>query len=333
MAFLNNSGDIILDAVLTDEGRRRLSLSNGTFRIEKYALGDDEIDYSEWDSANSSGSAYYDLNILQTPILEAFTNNASSLKSKLVTYSSTNLLYLPVLKLNTKPSNQGYNTGTLGNFIGLINPTAIGSGKENSIYGYSAQGNDKQFAVGNFNATAAPGTGRNYIAVAQGLDTTDIPFSTALSSEQTEDKYLIEVDDRLVKLCDIEGNAASPAFIDDDSIATYAITTQNLGFFTKQDGPTNAKNLSPNVSPSVIAGPYQILQLSFSLIATENLRYSNYYFTTFGNTADTAATAGVTAGGDYGSVYSIDLNVSITGQTTGYRIDIPVRIVKIITMD
>ena len=80
MAFLDNSGDIILDAVLTDTGRFRLAKGNGSFKIAKFALGDDEIDYSLYDKTNVSGSAYYDLSILQTPVLEAFTNNASSLK-------------------------------------------------------------------------------------------------------------------------------------------------------------------------------------------------------------------------------------------------------------
>ena len=42
MAFLDNSGDIILDAVLTDLGRKRLA--EGNFRITQFALGDDEID-------------------------------------------------------------------------------------------------------------------------------------------------------------------------------------------------------------------------------------------------------------------------------------------------
>ena len=49
MAFLDNSGDILLDAVLTDEGRRRLAMGDGSFRITKFALGDDEIDYSSSD--------------------------------------------------------------------------------------------------------------------------------------------------------------------------------------------------------------------------------------------------------------------------------------------
>ena len=84
MSFLDNSGDIILDAVLTDAGRKRLARADGTFKIAKFALGDDEIDYSLYNYNNTSGSAYYDLSLLQTPILEAFTNNTSILKSRLI---------------------------------------------------------------------------------------------------------------------------------------------------------------------------------------------------------------------------------------------------------
>ena len=42
MAFLDNSGDIILDAVLTDHGRKILSRGDGSFQITKFALGDEE---------------------------------------------------------------------------------------------------------------------------------------------------------------------------------------------------------------------------------------------------------------------------------------------------
>ena len=71
MAFLDNSGDIILDAVLTEAGRRRMA--EGNFSITKFALGDDEIDYALYNKTHPSGSAYYDLEILQTPVFEAFT--------------------------------------------------------------------------------------------------------------------------------------------------------------------------------------------------------------------------------------------------------------------
>ena len=101
MAFLDNSGDIILDAVLTDTGRMRLAKGDGSFSITKFAFGDDEINYKLYDKNHASGSAYYDIAILQTPVLEAFTNNTSLLKSKLLSISRTNLLYLPVIKRNT----------------------------------------------------------------------------------------------------------------------------------------------------------------------------------------------------------------------------------------
>ena len=97
MAFLDNSGDIILDAVLTDTGRFRMA--RGDFRISKFALGDDEIDYSLYNKTHPSGSAYYDLEVLRTPVLEAFTNNSSTMKSKLISISATNILHMPILKL------------------------------------------------------------------------------------------------------------------------------------------------------------------------------------------------------------------------------------------
>ena len=56
MAFLDNSGDIILDAVLTDLGRKRLAEGNGRFKIDKFALSDDEIDYGLYDKNNTSRS-------------------------------------------------------------------------------------------------------------------------------------------------------------------------------------------------------------------------------------------------------------------------------------
>ena len=95
MAFLDNSGDIILDAVLTDAGRARLASGDGSFKISKFAFADDEINYAKYDKTNTNGSAYYAIDILSTPVFEAFTNNASSMKSKLVSIARTNLLYLP----------------------------------------------------------------------------------------------------------------------------------------------------------------------------------------------------------------------------------------------
>ena len=49
MGFQDNSGDIILDVVLTDEGRKRLAKGDGSFEIVKFGCGDDEINYALYD--------------------------------------------------------------------------------------------------------------------------------------------------------------------------------------------------------------------------------------------------------------------------------------------
>ena len=50
MSFLDRSS-LIVDAVLTDKGREELSKNQ--FEIVKFALGDDDIDYSLYNESNS----------------------------------------------------------------------------------------------------------------------------------------------------------------------------------------------------------------------------------------------------------------------------------------
>jgi len=97
-SFLDNSGDIIMDAVLTDLGRRRMA--DGSFRISKFALGDDEINYGTYDKNHASGSAYYDLEILQTPVFESVTSVNASINYGLLSITNNNLLYMPTIKVN-----------------------------------------------------------------------------------------------------------------------------------------------------------------------------------------------------------------------------------------
>ena len=70
MAFLDNSGDIILDAVLTDTGRLRLARGDGSFRIAKFALGDDEINYTRFDPAQPTG--YQDQKLGSVCVMDRF---------------------------------------------------------------------------------------------------------------------------------------------------------------------------------------------------------------------------------------------------------------------
>ena len=102
MAFLDNSGDIILDAVLTEEGRRKLA-RGAPLNIRSFALADDEINYGTYELDHPDGSAYEDLEVLQTPVFEAMTGRNSRLNHPLLKLHGTfDLLYMPVAKVNEK---------------------------------------------------------------------------------------------------------------------------------------------------------------------------------------------------------------------------------------
>ena len=83
MAYLDNT-EITVDAILTKKGREKLASGEG-LNITKFALGDDEIDYSLYEVAHPKGSAYYDSAIRAIPITEASPDETQVLKYKLVT--------------------------------------------------------------------------------------------------------------------------------------------------------------------------------------------------------------------------------------------------------
>jgi hypothetical protein len=99
MGFLDHStNNIIVDAVLTDAGRRALARNDGSFQIFQFALGDDEIDYSIIQQfGRTVGREKIEKN---TPILEAFTAGSLGLKHKLLSVSNEFLTHLPVLEMS-----------------------------------------------------------------------------------------------------------------------------------------------------------------------------------------------------------------------------------------
>jgi hypothetical protein len=83
MAYLDNT-EITVDAILTKKGRQKLA-SGQSLNITKFALGDDEIDYTLYEPAHPKGSAYYDSAIRAIPITEASPDETQVLRYKLVT--------------------------------------------------------------------------------------------------------------------------------------------------------------------------------------------------------------------------------------------------------
>lgn len=306
MGFLDNSGDIILDAVLTDLGRKRLAEGNGRFNISKFALSDDEIDYGLYDKNNTSGSAYYDINILQTPVLESFTNNMSSMKSRLLSYSRNDLLYLPVILTNTTAGGQPFYTG-LNSYVVLADSTTV-----NTV----ASEGQNALAAGILNGFR-PSEGANYVEADQGLDTVELsPDQTLaqLDDQLVETQYFVQIDNRLGQLRSSAGQGSfSPSSIDDDNIATY--------IFSRADDTGVVSDIASN-SASIIRGP-RGSRLQIKIASSLDLRTSSFLFDRLGSPGTTSI--GSLTSGNYKFIDSI---VRISGVSTGYTLDVPVRFVK-----
>ena len=295
MAFLDNSGDIILDAVLTDTGRMRLAKGDGSFKIAKFALGDDEINYELYDKNHASGSAYYDIEIVQTPVLEAFTNNTSMLKSKLVTISRTNLLYLPQIVNNT---TVGLSSNSTNNILTvLVDQTTV---EDTAIT-----------ATGDYINGYRIGDTKNPVVMDQGIMSNAIGdgASVVLDADLVETQFMIEIDNRFGNIWDGSGaSSATPSFIDDDNVATY--------YLSKSTNKTYFGKSGTSMSGEVLSGP-RGNRLQFLVAPSVDLNSSTYLFTQLGTTATLGS-----------AVYQIDTTVRITGVTTGYRVDLPIRFVK-----
>ena len=83
MAYLNNN-ILTVNAVLTKKGREILAKTGG-LNITAFALADDEIDYTQFNPNHPLCSAYYDIAIRNTPIMEPITDESQLMKYKLVT--------------------------------------------------------------------------------------------------------------------------------------------------------------------------------------------------------------------------------------------------------
>lgn len=111
MGFLQqDTNNIILDAVLTNEGRRRLAANDGSFRVVAFSLGDDEVDYSIIQKfGRNVGREKIEKN---TPIFEALTNATLESRSRLITIADSNKVSLATYSLTNTPLTFTRVTGT-----------------------------------------------------------------------------------------------------------------------------------------------------------------------------------------------------------------------------
>lgn len=331
MAFLDNSGDIILDAVLTDAGRQRMA--RGEFKIVKYALSDEEINYKLFNSTHPSGSAFSDLQIMQTPILEAFTNNTSLMKTKLVSINRNNLLYMPIFRSNTKRnvSKPVENTDSFRIFADQNTSDHFTSTDIEALTGYHYG------TVGTVNNQL-----KRMISVDQGLETSgNPPITSDMPDDLIETAFLIRMDHRLLRFYASDGDGANigqraNSFVDDDAIATYYISNTDACVTGPRDlyrdQLSNDLSARPNTltivkDKEMFDGPLGP-RLNLAPKTSIQVQQSSALFDELGNNGTEVITGASGASLASGTYKFIDTLVNVVGVTTGYSIDIPVRIIK-----
>jgi hypothetical protein len=126
MAYLDNT-EITVDAILTKKGRQKLA-SGQSLNITKFALGDDEIDYTLYEPAHPKGSAYYDSAIRAIPVTEASPDETQVLRYKLVTLPK-GTTQIPTVRLGVPSIGVNQLEGGVG-----LTPTTSPAGNASAGY-------------------------------------------------------------------------------------------------------------------------------------------------------------------------------------------------------
>tara|TARA_R110000824_G_scaffold314888_2_gene501794 strand:+ start:9259 stop:10245 length:987 start_codon:yes stop_codon:yes gene_type:complete len=326
MAFLDNSGDIILDAILTDLGRKRMA--RGNFRIAKFALGDDEINYGLYDTSHASGSAYYDLEILQTPVLESISGRSANINHGLLSIQNPNLYYMPVIKENNKVALAADREDNV--YYLAVNDGATADALITAFGGSKGGGNLKVLQAGKRNDTR--------ILLETGLDTEEIAATQTnktnyiTSNKLGDTGFSVSVDTRFISSVmgpsgdsRFNNNAGSgeanvkinlsgnPPITRDRSMRHHQMATVRAvanNVFKRQN------DNKADTATSAIAGPRaSITALNFDTKLLTTNDYQRY-----GKT-------GQTISGASGTYKYIDTNVMVRN-TLGVSIQLPIRIIQ-----
>ena len=313
MAILENDSTIV-DAILTDEGRRRLS--EGIFEIAKFSLHDDEIVYSKAQQANAASK------FQTTPIFEATTDNVKALKYKLLTLtpdSSTNSEYthLNVTRLVKQKGTQNGTPQATGNNAGYYVIISTEATYNDHYQGASSVDVPSGFLPG-YSKIEISNKEDTAIKVDHGIND-DGPYSPLTYEEELpieleETQFRVKLDHRLGRLATPDGGELKPIFIDDDYIATYMITT-GMGDFTE----VISKSSQAGSPIEGARGP----RLKLYVFAAPNINTSSDgVWDALGRDITSFFTNGTT------TAKAIDAAMIVEGETTNVNITIPLRFVK-----
>jgi len=331
-SFLDNSGDIILDAVLTDTGRKRLA--EGNFKISRFALGDDEINYALYDKNHASGSAYYDLEILQTPVLESFTQTNASIQHGLLTMRP-DLLYMPTLATNDKSR---LSSKSAVSATGSIYYVAANAETFTEIVSSSAFA-DVRYALQANSVTT------NVIFIESGMNTTELADTSTnrsayiIGNSLDDRRFKTSVDNRFIN--GVYGPAAGSTFSNNTTTNTLVMSWGSavagggaratyLNNYTTYNirGVSNLiykPSVGNSTDLSAISGPRgSITSMGFRVfneLTTLSTGVRSDLYTKYGLTDQTLL--------GHGKKYDyIDTIVYVAGSSTSALIQVPIRIIR-----
>ena len=347
MAFLDNSGDIILDAVLTDLGRKRMA--EGNFSISSFALGDDEIDYRTYDKNHPSGSAYYDLQILQTPVLEAFASSNANINYGLASFNSNlNLLYLPTIKVWGSPKSVSVSGTPIHRTTGSVyyisansdTDTALMSVFSNPDLGGS-EGNGGFYFSGTSNRIA--------ILLETGIDspTGDPPRTADLGNKlrlingngMADANFDVFCDNRFFSTVLSAQNITWQVPVDSRGITAHigSLVGEGGGLSAASFGVANySKRLAPAHATAIRQTSDGTTSNTYSAINGPSGQMTAISFVPHSNLVGGAGSAdyanygktGQSVFGDLNTYDYIDTAVYVVGKTTGVTAHLPIRIIR-----
>ena len=168
MGYLDNTS-ITVDAILTKIGRKRIS--DGSFRVSKFSLSDEEIDYTLYDVTHPNGTDAYGTAIENMNLLEAVSNR-TGFNSHLVG-QSTSGAKIKLASLNYPNLESGDNVP--------VTPTTEGAPSEN----YSFVVENTRIAAFVNPSGAGRGIYSATVASAASANLTAQPFGTPTPSATT----------------------------------------------------------------------------------------------------------------------------------------------------
>ena len=186
MGYLDNS-TVTVDAILTLKGRELLAKGDNAFNITQFALGDDEIDYSLWNTDHPLGTDYYGIIIENMPVTEAIPDETQALRSKLITLPK-GITNIPVVSVAGKTFTF---TGAAGQ-TWIITPSTSLNGA-NATYGYTAVLSDSTIATITVKTAASNASGAPTISsfigdTMQSVSVSGLSFEVKPKTNYIEDK-------------------------------------------------------------------------------------------------------------------------------------------------